>query len=192
MEKGFDSYISDSQTVFRKVLDAMANPGMAMELGVGIFPPECLCPAAGAILMTLLDFETPLWSNLHHDSKELQWLKFHTGAPFTHLRQNASFALCTDCEDIGDLDLFNRGTIESPQLSTTLIVQVKGIDGGESLRLTGPGIQTQTFLKLTGLKDQFFEKRARIYKAYPLGVDMIFVWGTILVAIPRTTRVEIL
>lgn len=192
MQKGFQSETFDSQTIFRKVLDAMANPGQIMEIDIDLAPPEGIHPAAGAILMTLLDFETPLWSDLAHDSEGIQWLRFHTGASFTRMEHNAAFALCTDYDRLGDPEAFNQGTIESPQLSSTLVVQARGIDDRDSLRLTGPGIQTPKFLRVTGIKNQFFRKRARLFETYPLGVDMIFVCGTVFVAIPRTTSVEIL
>ncbi len=192
MQKGFQSEIFDSQAIFRTVLDAMATPGKIMNLPIKIGPPKSLDPAAGAILMTLLDFETPLWSNLAHDSAAIQWLVFHTGAPFSQAKKNTAFALCTDYENLGDPGHFSLGTIESPQESTTLIIQTGGVDKRSSLRLTGPGIQTHTDLKLTGVSNRFIEKRAQIFNTYPLGVDMIFVWDTIFVAIPRTTHLEIL
>lgn len=192
MQKGFQSETFDSQAVFRTVLDAMATPGKIMELPIKIGPPKMIAPASGAILITLLDFETPLWSDLAHDSEAIQWLRFHTGAPFTQVKKNAAFALCTDDKNLGDPGHFSPGTIESPQESTTLIVQTRGIDERSSLRLKGPGIQTHTNLKLTGVPNRFFEKRAKILNTYPLGVDMIFVWDTIFVAIPRTTLLEVL
>jgi len=192
MLKGFQSEIFDSQAIFRKVLDAMANPGKIMEMPIELAPPEGMDTAAGAILMTLLDFETPLWSNLDHDSAGIQWLRFHTGTPFTRVKKNAAFALCTDYDRLGNPKDFSPGTIESPQESTTLIVQTRGIDERTSLRLTGPGIQTHAHLKLTGVPHQFFQQRAQIFSTYPLGVDMIFVCDTIFVAIPRTTLLEVL
>ncbi len=192
MQKGFQSETFDSQAVFRTVLDAMANPGEIMEIPIEIVPPEGIAPAAGAILMTLLDFETPLWSNLDHDFAGIQWLRFHTGTPFTRAKKNAAFALCTDYDRPGDPGDFCLGTIESPQESTTLIVQTRGIDKRRSLRLTGPGIQTHTHLKLTGVPNLFVQQRAKIFNTYPLGVDMLFVCDTIFVAIPRTTLLEVL
>jgi len=192
MQKGFHSETVDSQTVFRAVLDAMANPGKIMEMPIEIDSPKGIAPAAGAVLMTLLDFETPLWSNLEHDSDGIQWLRFHTGAPFTRAKKNAAFALCTDYDQLGDPEDFDLGTIESPQESTTLIVHTRGIDERATLRLSGPGIQTHTHLKLTGVPHKFFQQRAKLFDTYPLGVDMIFVCDTIFVAIPRTTRLEVL
>lgn len=192
ISKGFDSDIFDSQTVFRQVLCAMANPGTIMDIDVDISPPENLYPASGAILLTLLDFETPFWSDIENASSQIQWLRFHTGAPYTRLKQNALFALYIDYDNLENPSLFNPGTINSPDLSTTLIVQTRGVDDTGRIKLTGPGIKNQTFLKIRGVKDSFIQKRSELYETNPLGVDMIFVCDKTFVAIPRTTKMEIL
>ncbi|MFH2093345.1 MAG: phosphonate C-P lyase system protein PhnH [Pseudomonadota bacterium] len=192
MLNSFDSETFDSQVVFRQVLSAMASPGTILDIGISLVVPETLHPAAGAILLALLDFETPLWSDLENASPSIQWLRFHTGAPTTFLKQNASFALITDYDNLEDPVLFNPGTIESPDISTTMIVQTRGLDDTGRIRLTGPGIKNQTFLRINGIRENFWRNRSELFDAYPLGVDMIFVCDTTLVAIPRTTKVEVL
>jgi len=192
MLNGFDSDTFDSQIVFRQVLSAMASPGTILNIGIDLVAPETLHPAAGAILLALLDFETPLWSDLENASPPIQWLRFHTGAPTTFLKQNASFALVTDYDNLEDPVLFNPGTIESPDISTTMIVQTRGLDNTGRIKLTGPGIKNQTFLRINGIRENFWNNRSELFDAYPLGVDMIFVCDTTLVAIPRTTKVEVL
>ena len=192
MLKGFDSQIFDSQVVFRQMLTTMAKPGTPVDMGIDFVVPEILHPATGAILLTLLDFETPFWADLGNDSKDIQWIRFHTGAPITPAKQNSLFALCTNYENLEDPDLFNQGTIESPQHSTTLMIQTRGIDNKGPIKLTGPGIKKERFIKLKGIKESFWLKRAEIYKNYPLGIDMIFICDSTFVAIPRTSKVEIL
>lgn len=192
MLKGFASEVFDSQKVFRQLLAAMANPGRIMDIGIDLESPEFIHPAAGAILLALLDFETPLWSDLENDSKEIQWLRFHTGAPYAYAKRNALFALQTDYDALESVDQFNPGTLEAPHQSTTLIVHTRGVDNNGRIRLTGPGIQTDRFLKLKGIKESFLHQRTQTLKDYPLGVDLIFVWDHYLVSIPRTTSVEIL
>ena len=192
MLKGFASEVFDSQMVFRQILNAMANPGTIMDIGIALCSPESLHRASGAILLTLLDFETLLWSDLGNNSKAVKWIKFHTGTPYTNIKDKSLFALCTDYDNLEDPEFFNQGTIESPHQSTTLIIQTKGIDNRESIRLTGPGIKAQAFLRVQGVKELFLDQRAEIFKNYPLGIDMIFVCGSTFAAIPRTSRVEIL
>ena len=60
MEKGLHSEVFDSQKVFRQILNAMADPGTIMEIDIDLSCPENLHPASGAILLTILDFETRL------------------------------------------------------------------------------------------------------------------------------------
>src|SRR3989339_213838 len=190
MLKGFVSDVFDSQAIFRKLLTAMANPGTLMDIGMDMACPDPLHPASGAVLLTLLDFETPFWSDVEHASEGVQWLRFHTNAPYTRLKHHSLFALCTDT--LEDPCLFNPGTIDSPDLSTTLIVQTKGISDAGRIRLSGPGIKAQKFLQLNGIPDEFFKHRSKLCLSYPLGVDMIFVHGRTLTALPRTTQSEVL
>jgi len=66
------------------------------------------------------------------------------------------------------------------------------VDDTGRIKLTGPGIKNQAFLKIRGIKETFLHNRAKLYETYPLGVDMIFVCDRTFVAIPRTTKMEIL
>jgi len=192
VEKGFHSEVFDSQKVFRHLLNAMANPGIIMDIDVDLFCPGNLHHASGAISLALLDFETPLWSDLENESKEIQWIKFHTGAPYTYTKKTALFALCTDFKNLEEPQTFNQGNDESPHHSSTLIIETKKIDRKKKIRLTGPGIKTEIFIELKGIKDSFLTQRSLLHKNYPLGVDMIFVWGSSFVAIPRTSKLEVL
>lgn len=192
MKKGFDSDTFDSQAVFRNVLTAMANPGRIVDMGVDLCPPEVLHQASGVILLTLLDYETPFWCDLDTASEAARWVTFHTGAPGIQAKKQSAFALYTDYDNLDDPGTFNMGTIASPDCSTTLIVQTRGIDNKGRIRMTGPGIQKECFLKLKGIKEGFLRKRMALSSHYPLGVDMIFVCDRVLVAVPRTTRLEIL
>lgn len=192
MLKGFSSETTDTQVVFRKLLEAMAHPGSIQRLDLELEYPDNLHAASAGILLTLLDFETTLWSDLENASNEIQWIKFHTGAPYVHMKNQASFALVTDYDNLKDPELFNQGTIESPDHSATVIIQTRGIDHDGRIRLTGPGIETETYLRLKGIRELFLTRRSRMNRNYPLGIDMIFSDANHFVSIPRTTRMEIL
>jgi alpha-D-ribose 1-methylphosphonate 5-triphosphate synthase subunit PhnH len=191
MLSGFESETHDSQFVFRKLLTAMANPGSIKEIDLDIQCPENLHPAAGGILLTLLDFETPFWTDLTKDSNEAQWIQFHTGAPFQRRAADAAFVLCTDYDTLVNPKIFNQGTLASPDRSATLLIQTRGIDNNGKIRLQGPGIQKEVYLKLNGIKQIFLKRRAKMTEHYPLGVDMIFICDNRFVAVPRTTILEI-
>jgi alpha-D-ribose 1-methylphosphonate 5-triphosphate synthase subunit PhnH len=191
MRKGFDSEVFDSQTVFRHMLTAMAYPGTIAGIGIDLFCPDRLHGAAGALLLTLLDFETPLWADMDENAPEIQWLQFHTGAPFTREEKKAKFALFTDCRTVLEPAPFNPGTVASPDISATLIIQTKGIDNDRQLRLTGPGIERDVFLQLRGITPDFIKNRMVLNQAYPAGIDMFFVHADQFVALPRTTKMEL-
>ena len=57
----FADPVFESQAVFRRIMRAMAAPGTILVCGEALAPPAPLAPAAAAALLTLADFETPLW-----------------------------------------------------------------------------------------------------------------------------------
>lgn len=191
MLKGFDSEVFDSQAVFRQLLISMAYPGTIAQLKMDLACPGRLSPAAGAVLLTLLDFETPLWTDLDPDSPELQWLTFHTGAPVTPDPAGAGFALITEINALTGPGRFNPGTAACPDISTTLVIQAQAMASGRHLRLTGPGIENETFIHVAGIPEPFWENRAVTKQAYPSGIDMIVVHESRFCAIPRTTRINV-
>jgi len=192
MKPGFSSQTFDSQAVFRKLLSAMASPGTIMDMDVDLALEAPVHHASGAILLTLMDFETPFWTDLENQDPAVQWLRFHTGAPYIYTGNQAGFALVTDYDRFETPEQFNRGTIESPDLSTTLIVHTRGMDDRGRIRLTGPGIPKERFINLKGIRETFFAKRKDISSDYPLGLDMIFVCDRQFTAIPRTTAAEVI
>ncbi len=191
MLKGLLSEGRDTQVIFRNLLTALAYPGTLSDIDVPISCPEAIQPASGGILLTLLDFETPLWSDLSNDGEAIQWLRFHTGAPLTRQKHHCLFAFCTECDQLEDPALFNTGTIKAPDISTTLIVQTNGISDTGPIRLTGPGIEKSRQLGLEGIHKAFLKNRSVLCSTYPLGVDMLFVCDRTFTALPRTTKAEI-
>ena len=189
--KGLGSEVFDSQTVFRHLLTAMAYPGTITGMGITLSCPDRIHGSAGALLLTLMDFETPFWTDLPTDSSEVRWLTFHTGAPVTADPSQAVFALITDTTQPIEPERFNPGTVTSPDRSTTLIIQAQGMAENGKLWLNGPGIEKQTSLNLPGIALNFWKKRTRINQAFPTGIDMIFVHNDRFFAMPRTTQTEI-
>ena len=56
-----------------QVLDAMARPGTIHQVGANLSPPAPLNPATAAVLLTLVDNETPLWLD-EAATKAREWL----------------------------------------------------------------------------------------------------------------------
>ena len=80
---GFDNPATQSAHAFRSVMEAMARPGTIQNIQGGA-PPEPLSVAAGTVLLTLCDTDTPVYLAGKADTDEVRtWLAFHTGAPLT-------------------------------------------------------------------------------------------------------------
>ena len=179
---GFADAPVEAARAFRAALEAMARPGR-IETVSGAMPPAPLSPAAGALILTLADPETPVHLAGAHDVPALRdWITFHTGAPLTD-PEEAAFAVGR-WGALLPLSAYRIGVPEYPDRSATLIVEMDAL-APDGARLTGPGIKDSAALSLpeTGA----FAANAALF---PLGLDFYFTAGDRLAALPRTTRVE--
>ncbi|MEL6233100.1 MAG: phosphonate C-P lyase system protein PhnH [Pseudomonadota bacterium] len=178
---GFADIPIDAAHGFRAAMTAMARPGRVTTVA-GAAPPAPVSPAAGVLILTLCDAETPLFLAPSHDTAAMRnWLAFHTGVPLV-APEAADFALGA----WADLPLsrMKLGRAEYPDRSCTVIVEMPELVA-DTHRLVGPGIETEAFLRLpeTGV----FQANRR---QFPLGLDFFFTAGNQLAALPRTTRIE--
>lgn len=186
---GFDNPVYDSIKVFRAVAEAMAHPGAIKHVPARPPAPAQLMPAAAALCLTLLDFETPLW--LQHPQRELtDYLKFHCGCPLAAEPLTAAFALITDTAAMPAPSAFNAGEPEYPDRSATLFVQVSSLSNATGVRLSGPGLREANRLDVAGVSAAYWRQVQSARAAFPCGVDIVFVWGERIAALPRTTAVE--
>ena len=183
---GFADPVGDAQATFRAVLDAMARPGTLMPAGQGLTPPAPLDPAAAAVLLTLVDYDTALWLDPATDAAR-GWIAFHCGAEFTDAPARAAFALALALPDLARL---SPGTHEQPETAATLILQVASLHEGTRYRLRGPGLRGTSTLSVRGLPDDFVALWQRNRAGFPLGVDLVLCAGTTLAALPRSVTVE--
>jgi len=179
---GFTEAPVQAARAFRAALEAMARPGR-IETVAGAEPPAPLSVAAGTLLLTLADPETPVYLAPSHDTPALRdWLTFHTGAPLTEPGK-AAFAV-GDWAALQPLDAYRIGVPEYPDRSATLIVEMGDLSA-QGARLTGPGIRDAAALSLPDVAA--FQRNALLF---PLGLDFYITAGDKLAALPRTTRVE--
>ena len=184
LSAGFADPVSDAQCCFRAVLDAMARPGEMHRVG-GVAAPAPLCDAAGAVLLTLVDHETPLWLDPAAASAT-PWITFHTGAPFV-LASQAAFAVALSMPAIADLP---PGTDEMPETSATVILQVASLGTGKRFLLDGPGLRQPRIVAVGGFSPDFVTIWQRNNGRYPRGVDLILCAGNRIAALPRGVRVR--
>ncbi len=179
----------ESQAAFRRIMRALSAPGTILTCGEALAPPASLSRAAAATLLTLADFETPLWIAPSFPPAVSDYLAFHSGAPCAAAPDKAAFALVDLAVDGLDLARFALGTAEYPDRSTTIVAQASTLEAGPRLRLNGPGIKGEATLAVSPLPNEFVGQWAANRAGFPLGVDLIFVADARLVALPRSTTI---
>ena len=191
LRPGFGQPVADSQLVFRRVLAAMAEPGSVQDIAVELAPPAPLDPAAAAVCLTLLDFETPVWLDRAADREEVRaWLRFHCGCPLAPDRGAARFAVLAAPAEMPPLAGFPLGSEAYPDESATLLVQAASLEAGDAVTLAGPGIEGRRTLRIAGVGHGFWRERRELEALFPQGVDLVFASGARLAAVPRSTKVR--
>ena len=183
---GFTEPVGEAQATFRAVLDAMARPGRLHRVGAQLTAPAPLDQATAAVLLTLVDNETPLWLEPLVAAAG-DWLAFHCGASIVNVPGNAAFALALSLPDLAAL---SAGSHEAPESSATLILQIGALGTGTRYRLSGPGLREPTLLAIGGLPADFAAFWQRNHALYPRGVDIILCAGMTLTALPRSVSIE--
>ena len=189
MARGFDDPVAASQLVFRGLMDALSRPGRIVDLHAPPAFPGPLDAGSAAITLALLDFETRLFLP-EGCAAAGSWLRFHTGCRLTRGPEDADFVLVPRGHDCPDLARIRQGTDEAPHLSAMLIVAVEALGAGTRFRLTGPGIDGQTWLAIEGLSPGLVAQRHTLAQAFPRGIDLVLTCGAHATALPRTTRME--
>ncbi|WP_299399896.1 phosphonate C-P lyase system protein PhnH [Pelagibius sp.] len=191
LKPGLADPVHESQTLFRHLLDAMARPGRAVDLETALDAPTPLDPATAAVVLTLCDYDTPLWIDWIADTPPVRsYCRFHCGSALVERPDEAAFALVSDAENMPRLGLFAQGIDQYPDRSATLVVQLPDLEGGPERVLKGPGIATQAVLRAGGLPDWFWNDWRLNAAQFPLGVDIFFTSGRRIVGLPRTVLVE--
>jgi alpha-D-ribose 1-methylphosphonate 5-triphosphate synthase subunit PhnH len=188
----FAEPVIEAQAVFRTVMDVMARPGSIRPLACDLAPPQPLWPAAAAVALALLDYETPFWLDapLGAAPDVADWLRFHTGAPYVDVVDEAAFAFLADPANAPPFDRFALGSMEYPDRSTTLVLQVERFSGAP-MRLSGPGIAGACGFAATPLPGEFVQQIEANRARFPRGVDLVFVTADAVAALPRSTRVAL-
>jgi alpha-D-ribose 1-methylphosphonate 5-triphosphate synthase subunit PhnH len=183
---GFADPVDEAQTTFRAVLDAMARPGKLLQVSPRLTAPPPLDLATAAVLLTLVDNETPVWLDTTAMAAR-DWLAFHCGAVIIGTPEETRFAVAFTLPELAALP---AGTHEAPENSATLILQVAALGTGARYRLSGPGLREPTLLAATGLPVDFAAIWQRNHALYPRGVDIILCADTTLTALPRSVSIE--
>lgn len=161
---------------FEALMWAMARPGTVHDLPEGV----------ADLALALLDRET----RVHAEDPALARRIAATGASQV-TPDRADHAFCTTAAGaMAALAVLPVGSALYPDEGATLVMPAM-IGTGPQLRLTGPGIEVQTNLRLGGLPEGLLDLRSARCR-YPEGIDLVLVDGRRIVALPRSTAVEVL
>ncbi len=169
------------QRVFRELVEAFSRPGTIREIG------DCIDGAVAqrAVLATLMDGEVTL-ADPHGQIAPADW-------PLLQAKPSACEHARYVAANGGRAPDFEPalGTLESPEFGATVLIEVERLGQGEiALELTGPGIDGQRRLHLTGLHPDWLRRRADWVGSFPLGVDLLLSDAHRIVALPRTTQIH--
>ncbi len=156
LSPGFADPVADAQSCFRAVLAAMSQPGSVHGVS-GVDAPPPLGNALAAVLLTLVDQETPVWLDAELDAART-WVAFHTGAASAAI-DAARFAVAAE---LPALDSLASGTDESPESAATVVLQVAALGSGQRFELSGPGLRAPTVFLVDGLPSDFLGQRGDI------------------------------
>jgi alpha-D-ribose 1-methylphosphonate 5-triphosphate synthase subunit PhnH len=180
---------AECQRVFRQAMVAMASPGRILTCDVRLAPPAPLLATTAALLLTLCDFETPLWLDrpLAESAEVASFLRFHTGAALVTRPSDCALAVIADPLRMPALNSFTQGSAEYPDRSATLVLQLQAL-AAEGWALQGPGIAGTARLTASPLPADFAQQLRRNRSAFPCGVDLFLVTTASLAALPRSVR----
>jgi alpha-D-ribose 1-methylphosphonate 5-triphosphate synthase subunit PhnH len=170
------------QQNYRLLLEAMSRPGSLHSI-LGL---DETSNSIVAVLATLLDGSVRFCDvDELLQSSDLALLQ-----PIQTTPEASDYLLCLGTK----LPAFQPrlGTLASPEYSATLIVQVASLEAGDlQLDLKGPGIKGRQQCSISGFDPEWLVSRQTWICSFPLGVDLILVDQWRLMALPRTTHVEV-
>lgn len=171
------------QKIFRQLLNCFALPGTIADLSNFLHESSALL----GTLAVLLDASVRLNDNAKLlKNRERRLLRAKEAEV-----SEANFVI-VDATRPPPVDFLpNLGTLSSPEQGATLILQGNSLGEGDlSLRLTGAGIPEYRLVKIAGFDPAWWLIRQEWVINFPLGVDLLLVDRTQVMAIPRTTKVE--
>lgn len=175
--------VFDGQKVFRKILEAMSNPGRKISISEQAEKMHGDKGTFLAIAMTLLDNEVSF--SICGDQALAADMELLTLSKEVSLEE-ADFIFVEKEEMLAEV--FQKakcGTLEDPQKSATIIIETESTCG-KTLNLYGAGIDGILELEVPDVVEQTLELRKQQNYEYPQGIDMIFVTGNgDLFCIPR-------
>jgi alpha-D-ribose 1-methylphosphonate 5-triphosphate synthase subunit PhnH len=191
--------VFDAQKHYRTLLACTARPGTIGQLDdVALEIPPQLNRASALLALTLLSADSTFYLEESQESA-VEFLRRETLAA-TVAAEQADFVFLADPARIEEIERARTGALTFPEQGATVVLQVAGLSlapmpGSLRLRLTGPGIETDTAVFVSGTPEALFEALRRRNAEFPLGIDAYLTCdslsaGPCVLALPRTTRIK--
>ncbi len=181
--------VYDSQKVFRKILDVMANPGRVCDIQEESDKLFGEHKEFLALSMTLLDNSVSFATFGDRELDEQIIL-------LTHARpeepSKADFLFLYDQGQVEEaIRTAKCGTLENPHSSATILYKIQEEEAKRMAALSGPGVDGILEEPLCGQIVEAVKIRDGQGYEYPAGIDFLFLLPRgRLIGIPRLTKME--
>ena len=187
--------VHDIQSVYRKVLNSMARPGVieTLEEQKKIDIEVSCNKGTFLVMLMLLDGEVS-FNIVSEKSEEMTSLISQmTYSKQKNLEEADYIFVLEDASEKSLAEVYKLakiGTLIDPNKSATIIAEVNSINNNDDLELSGPGIKDKKSLSISG-NNKWIKERELKNKEYPLGVHAIYIDKEYkVVSLPRTTKIK--
>ncbi|WP_258831714.1 phosphonate C-P lyase system protein PhnH [Peribacillus frigoritolerans] len=188
--------VHDIQTVYRKLVTATSRPGtlVVLDREARTLDVQMECLSSTILLArTVLDPEVSFKVISKAEEAVSRMINQLTYSKPVDLPEADFIFILHDASEEQMKEALNKakvGNLLNPHESAMIILEVPDVTKGDSMILTGPGIQDESFLSLPNVS-AWLAARNEKNMEFPLGIDMYFVdQQDRLIALPRTTQIR--
>lgn len=188
--------VHDIQTVYRKLVTATSRPGtlVVLEREAKTLDVQMECLSSTILLaLTVLDPEVTFNVIAKEGEAVSRMINQLTYSKPVDLPEADFIFILHDASEEQMKEALNKakvGNLLNPHESAMIILEVPDVTKGDSMILSGPGIQDESFLSLPNVS-AWLAARNEKNMEFPLGIDIYFVdQQDRLIALPRTTQIR--
>ncbi|WP_350299773.1 phosphonate C-P lyase system protein PhnH [Peribacillus frigoritolerans] len=188
--------VHDIQTVYRKLVTATSRPGtlMVLDREAKTLDVQMECLSSTILLaLTVLDPEVTFKVIAKEEEAVSRMINQLTYSKPVDLPEADFIFILHDASDEQMKEALNKakvGNLLNPHESAMIILEVPDVTKGDSMILSGPGIQEESFISLPNVSAWLGARNEKNIE-FPLGIDMYFVdQQDRLIALPRTTQIK--
>ncbi|MFF2458490.1 phosphonate C-P lyase system protein PhnH [Peribacillus simplex] len=188
--------VHDIQTVYRKLVTATSRPGtlVVFEREAKTLDVQMECLSSTILLaLTVLDPEVTFKVIAKEGEAVSRMINQLTYSKPVDLPEADFIFILHDASEEQMKEAINKakvGNLLNPHESAMIILEVPDVTKGDSMILSGPGIQEESFISLPNVSAWLGVRNEKNIE-FPLGIDMYFVdRQDRLIALPRTTEIK--